>query len=123
MVAVSDIIPLAVFKSPGAEIVLGPIRLRWYGLLIASAVLIGVSLAQKVAQKKGLNPEIMSDLAIWLVLGAIPGARLYYVLFQWSYYKNNPGEIFAIWHGGIAIHGAILGGMLATFIFCKIKKL
>lgn len=123
MVAVSDIIPLAVFTSPGAELVLGPIRLRWYGLLIASAVLIGVALAQKIAQNKGLNPEIMSDLAIWLVIGAIPGARLYYVVFQWRYYQNNPGEILAIWHGGIAIHGAILGGMLATFIFCKVKKL
>ena len=123
MVAVSEIFTVATFTSPGAELVLGPIRLRWYGILIASAVLIGVSLAQKVAQRKGLNPDIVSDLAIWLVLGAIPAARLYYVLFQWDYYRNNPGEIIAIWHGGIAIHGAILGGMLATFIFCRLKKL
>lgn len=123
MVAVTDILTVATFTSPGAEIVLGPIRLRWYGLLIASAVLIGVWLAQKIAERKGLNPEIMSDLAIWLVLGAIPAARLYYVLFQWDYYRQNLGETFKIWHGGIAIHGAILGGMLATFIFCRLKKL
>lgn len=123
MVAVTDILTVATFTSPGAEIGLGPIRLRWYGILIASAVLIGVWLAQKIAAKKGLNPEIMSDLAIWLVVGAIPAARLYYVLFQWRYYQGNPAEILAIWHGGIAIHGAILGGMLATLIFCRLKKL
>ncbi|MEM9137262.1 MAG: prolipoprotein diacylglyceryl transferase [Cyanobacteria bacterium P01_F01_bin.42] len=123
MVTVSDIFTVATFTSPGAELVLGPIRLRWYGLLIASAVLVGVSLAQKVANRKGLNPDIMSDLAIWLVIGAIPAARLYYVLFQWRYYRNNPGEIVAIWQGGIAIHGAILGGMLATFLFCRLKQL
>ena len=123
MVAVTNILTVATFTSPGAEIVLGPIHLRWYGLLIASAVLIGVWLAQKIAEKKGLNPEVMSDLAIWLVLGAIPAARFYYVLFQWGYYRQNPGEILAIWQGGIAIHGAILGGMLATFIFCRLKKL
>jgi len=123
MVAVTDILTVATFQSPGAEIILGPIRLRWYGILIASAVLIGVWLAQKIAHRKGLNPEIMSDLASWLVVGAIPAARLYYVLFQWGYYQNNPGEILAIWHGGIAIHGAILGGTLATVIFCRSKKL
>lgn len=123
MVAVSDIFTVATFTSPGAELVLGPLRLRWYGLLIASAVLIGVWLSQKIASFKGLNPDVMGDLVIWLVVGAIPAARLYYVLFQWDYYRANPGEIIAIWHGGIAIHGAILGGMLATFIFCKVKKL
>lgn len=113
-----------IFTSPGAEIVrIGPIVLRWYGLLIASAVLIGVWLAQKLAQRRGLHPDTMSNLTFWLVIGAIPAARLYYVLFEWDQYKNNPGEIIAIWHGGIAIHGAIIGGAIATYFFCKLNKL
>ncbi|MCM1981427.1 prolipoprotein diacylglyceryl transferase, partial [Lyngbya confervoides] len=110
-------------QSPGAELQLGPISLRWYGILIASAVLLGVVLAQRIAQRQHIKPDLISDLAIWLVIGAIPAARLYYVLFQWPYYRENPGEIIAIWHGGIAIHGAILGGMLATFLFCRLKQL
>ncbi len=115
---------LFMFASPGAEIfTIGPITLRWYGLLIAIAVLIGVWLAQKLAEKRGLDPETMVNLTFWLVLGALPVARLYYVLFEWQEYQKKPlSEIIAIWHGGIAIHGAILGGILATYLFCRKNK-
>ena len=77
-------LPLAFqFTSPGPIIFeLGPIAIRWYGLLIASAVLIGVSLSQYLAEKRRVNPELLGDLAIWLVLGAIPCARIYYVAFE-----------------------------------------
>ncbi|MGB8702763.1 MAG: prolipoprotein diacylglyceryl transferase, partial [Thermosynechococcaceae cyanobacterium] len=109
------------FTSPGSTIHLGPIGLRWYGLLIASAVLIGMTLSQRLARVRQLSPELVGDLAIWLIVGAIPGARLYYVLFQWSYYSQHPDQIFAIWRGGIAIHGAILGGTLAALIFSRLK--
>ncbi|MGB3692590.1 MAG: prolipoprotein diacylglyceryl transferase [Spirulinaceae cyanobacterium] len=109
--------------SPGPEIfTIGPIVIRWYGVLIASAVLIGVALSQYLAKRRQVNPDLLADLAIWLVIGAIPCARLYYVLFQWPQYAQNPREIFAIWHGGIAIHGAILGGTLAALIFARINK-
>ena len=116
--------PLAFeFASPGPILIkLGPITLRWYGLLIASAVLIGVGLSGYLAKRRNLNPEIMGDLAIWLVLAAIPCARLYYVLFEWEQYVQNPAEIFAIWKGGIAIHGAILGGLLASLIFARVRQ-
>lgn len=118
-------LPLAFqFQSPGPILIkLGPIAIRWYGLLIASAVLIGVTLSGYLARRRNINPETMGDLAIWLVLGAIPGARIYYVLFQWSQYAQNPAEIFAIWRGGIAIHGAILGGLIATLIFARIQRI
>lgn len=106
------------FQSPGPIILqLGPFALRWYGLLIALAVILGMSLSQFLAEKRRIHPDRIADLAIWLVLGAIPGARLYYVLFQWSDYAGRPGEMVAIWHGGIAIHGAILGGTLAMVLF------
>ncbi|MEA5549766.1 prolipoprotein diacylglyceryl transferase [Anabaena cylindrica UHCC 0172] len=112
------------FTSPGPILLkLGPIVIRWYGLLIASAVLIGVSLSQYLAKRRHVDPELISDLSIWLVIGAIPAARLYYVLFQWSEYSQHPERIIAIWQGGIAIHGAIIGGVTAALIFAKLKKI
>jgi phosphatidylglycerol:prolipoprotein diacylglycerol transferase len=117
-------LPLAFqFTSPGPIIFqLGPVAIRWYGLLIASAVLIGVSLSQYLAEKRRVNPELLGDLAIWLVLGAIPCARIYYVAFEWPQYAQRPEDILAIWKGGIAIHGAILGGTIAALIFAKIQR-
>ncbi|BBD53545.1 prolipoprotein diacylglyceryl transferase [Planktothrix agardhii NIES-204] len=112
------------FTSPGPIIFeIGPLSIRWYGLLIASAVLIGVSLSGYLASRRQIDPELIGDLAIWLVIGAIPFARLYYVVFQWESYAQNPGNIIAIWKGGIAIHGAIIGGLIATLLFAKIKQI
>jgi phosphatidylglycerol---prolipoprotein diacylglyceryl transferase len=112
-----------VFTSPGAELKLGPLSLRWYGLLIALAVFVGLSLARRLARHRQVDPELMADLVIWLVVGAIPAARIYYVAFKWQeYYSRHPDQIFQIWRGGIAIHGAILGGMLATLIFARLKQ-
>ena len=111
------------FMSPGEEIFhIGGIRLKWYGFLIASAVLIGVNLSMWLAKKRQIDPELIADLAIWLVLGAIPCARLYYVAFQWPNYAQHLDQIVKIWEGGIAIHGAIIGGTIAAIIFAKIKR-
>jgi len=117
-------LPLAFqFTSPGPILVrIGPLTIRWYGLLIATAVLIGVSLSQYLAKRRHINPELLSDLSIWLVVAAIPAARLYYVLFEWTEYSQHPEKIIAIWEGGIAIHGAILGGTLAALIFAKLQR-
>lgn len=119
-----SVLPLAfLFTSPGPVVVeIGPITIRWYGLLIASAVLIGVSLSQYLAKRRHINPDLLSDLSIWLVITAIPAARIYYVLFEWSEYAQNPARIIAIWQGGIAIHGAIIGGTLAALLFAKLKR-
>ncbi|MFB2968957.1 prolipoprotein diacylglyceryl transferase [Aerosakkonema sp. BLCC-F183] len=111
------------FASPGPIFIqLGPLTIRWYGLLIASAVLIGVWLSGYLAQRRNINPDLPGELAIWLVVAAIPCARLYYVFFQWPEYAKNPAEIIAIWKGGIAIHGAILGGILAATIFARVQR-
>lgn len=112
---------MAQLASPGPMI--GPLPIRWYGLLIASAVLIGVSLSTYLAKRRGVNPDLISDLAIWLVVAAIPCARLYYVAFEWESYASRPAEILAIWHGGIAIHGALIGGTLASLLFAKLNKI
>ena len=112
------------FQSPGPIIFqVGNFAVRWYGLLIASAVLIGVSLSQYLAKKRGVNAELVADFTLWGVVGAIPCARLYYVLFQWQSYANRPEDIIAIWKGGIAIHGAILGGAIAGLIFSRLNRI
>lgn len=117
-------LPFAVqFTSPGPILFqLGPLSLRWYGLLIALAVLIGVGLSSRLARLRKLDPTLVGDLIVWVVLGAIPMARLYYVAFEWPQYSRNPWEIVAIWNGGIAIHGAILGGLLAIWLFCRWRR-
>jgi len=121
--AISSLTLAFQFTSPGPTLIeLGPLTIRWYGLLIASAVLIGVSLSQYLAKQRNVDPNLLGDLAIWLVIGAIPAARLYYVLFEWKQYSQHPDQIIAIWNGGIAIHGAILGGTLAAIIFARIQK-
>ncbi len=111
------------FQSPGPIIFeIGPIVVRWYGLLIATAVLLGVTLSQYLAKYRRVDPELLGDLAIWLVIAAIPCARIYYVLFQWQEYASRPEDIIAIWKGGIAIHGAIIGGTISTMIFARLKR-
>ncbi|MBP0001306.1 MAG: prolipoprotein diacylglyceryl transferase [Cyanobacteria bacterium SID2] len=112
------------FASPGEVLFeLGPVTIRWYGFLIASAVLIGVTLSQFLAKRRNVDPELIGDFAIWAVLAAIPCARLYYVLFQWDVYSQHPDRIIAIWQGGIAIHGAVIGGIVAGLIFSRLNKL
>lgn len=112
-----------IFKSPGAiALTIGPFTVHWYGILIASAVLIGLTLSQKLAQYRQVNPDLLGDLVMWLVIASLPAARLYYVLFEWKNYAQNPADIIAIWKGGIAIHGAIIGGTIAAIIFAKIHK-
>jgi len=112
-----------VFTSPGPIIwQLGPFALRWYGLLIGISVLLGLNLSQFLAKKRQIDPNLIADLALALVIFSLLGARLYYVLFQWSYYQQNPWEIFALWHGGLAIHGAILAGLATTWFYAWQQK-
>lgn len=115
---------LAVFTSPGPLIFqLGPFSLRWYGLLIALAVLIGLLLATRLGQARGIDPVLIADLLPLLVLAAVLGARLYYVLLEWRQYQLNWLEALAIWRGGIAIHGALIGGTVAVIAYCRWRKL
>lgn len=111
------------FTSPGPELFqFGPFTLRWYGLLIATSVLIGLSLSSQLARARKLENGIISDLLPLLVLFSIVGARLYYVIFEWHNYANNPLRALAIWEGGIAIHGALLAGTLTLIVFCRWRK-
>ncbi len=113
----------AVFTSPGPLIFqLGPLSFRWYGLLIALAVLLGLALSIQLARRQGMDPSLIVDLLPWLVLGSVVGARLYYVVFEWRQYQGNWADAFAIWRGGIAIHGALIGGTLTLILFCRARQ-
>ena len=112
------------FASPGPFVLqIGPFVLRWYGLLFATAVLLGTSLAHREAIRRGEDPDQLLNLIVFGVMSGLIGARLYYVLFNWGYYGPRPLKILAVWEGGLAIHGGLLAGALATTIYTLQKKL
>lgn len=114
---------LAVFTSPGPLVFQwGPFALRWYGLLIALAVLVGLLLSSRLARARGIDPALIADLLPLLVLGAVIGARLYYVALEWRQYASNWVDVLSIWRGGIAIHGALIGGVLTAILFCRWRR-
>ena len=116
--------PLALFTSPGPLLFqLGPFSLRWYGLLIAVAVLLGLLLATRLGRQRGIEPALIADLLPILVLAAVIGARTYYVLFEWRQYQLNWLDALAIWRGGIAIHGALIGGSLAVIVYARWRRI
>ncbi|MBW5881095.1 prolipoprotein diacylglyceryl transferase [Staphylococcus aureus] len=102
---------------------LGPLSVRWYGIIIAVGILLGYFVAQRALVKVGLHKDTLVDIIFYSALFGFIAARIYFVIFQWSYYAENPGEIIKIWHGGIAIHGGLIGGFIAGVIVCKVKNL
>lgn len=98
---------------------LGPISVRWYGILIALGIILAFFVVQKEMVKRGMHPDFLTDLLIWAVPISIISARIYYVVFSWADYKDNPISVFQIWNGGIAIHGALIGAFLTTYFFTK----
>ncbi|WP_099222659.1 prolipoprotein diacylglyceryl transferase [Listeria costaricensis] len=101
---------------------IGGIEVRWYGVIIACAVIVALLLALWEAKKRGIDSELFVDLLIWAIPISIICARIYYVIFEWGYYKDNLSEIVKIWHGGIAIYGALIGAVGTAIIFSRIKK-
>lgn len=95
----------------------------WYGILISLAVVIAVAMVYTQAKKKGIDPDSMLDYALLTIPTAIVFARIYYVIFEWEQYADNPISVLYIWNGGIAIYGSIIGGVIATLIFSKWKKI
>ncbi|CAM3903940.1 prolipoprotein diacylglyceryl transferase [Mesobacillus zeae] len=98
---------------------LGPIQVHWYGLIIGTGIALALWLAVREAERRGLDKELFPDLMLWAVPIAIICARIYYVIFQWDYYAQNPGEIPKIWNGGIAIHGALIGSVATAYVFAR----
>ncbi|HCY0620183.1 TPA: prolipoprotein diacylglyceryl transferase [Staphylococcus aureus] len=101
----------------------GPLSVRWYGIIIAVGILLGYFVAQRALVKAGLHKDTLVDIIFYSALFGFIAARIYFVIFQCPYYAENPGEIIKIWHGGIAIHGGLIGGFIAGVIVCKVKNL
>lgn len=97
----------------------GPFTVYWYGIIIGFGIALGWFLATRETKKLNLEKDIFSDLLLWAIPISIISARIYYVLFKWDYYSKNPGEIIAIWEGGIAIHGALIGAIITAIVFAK----
>ncbi len=128
----------AFIQSPGDTFLnLGFLTIRWYGFLISISVVIGLFISKKLAKSRNINPQYISDILPSLIISSIIGARVYYVIFEWRQYSGNnfftSFELFnnviqipsflAIWQGGIAIHGGLIGGFLCILFFCKSKNI
>ena len=98
---------------------LGPLDVYWYGIIIAAAIFVAIFLSTREAEKRGIDGEHIVDMALWALPIAFIGARLYYVVFELDYYLQNPGEIIAIWNGGIAIYGGLIAGGLTVYWYTK----
>lgn len=102
---------------------LGFINIYWYGLTMVTAMAAGLFVSLRLAKKQGIDQEKILDLAVWLILAGLIGARIYEIFLEFPYYSQHPEAMVKIWQGGLAIHGAIIGGLLALFIFSKLKKI
>ena len=98
---------------------LGFIKIYWYSLFIFMALLVGGSVVFKESKKFEVPENFVTNLFFWTIPVALIGARLYYVLFNLSYYLNNPLDILKVWEGGLAIHGGIIAGLLFIIYYCK----
>ncbi|WWY82155.1 prolipoprotein diacylglyceryl transferase [Pediococcus pentosaceus] len=98
---------------------LGGIQVHWYGIIIASAVVLATILAVQEAKRRRIDPDSIYDLILWALPVAIITARTYYVIFEWGYYQNHVDEIVRVWDGGIAIYGALIGAGIVVYLFCR----
>ncbi|AXF56284.1 prolipoprotein diacylglyceryl transferase [Salicibibacter kimchii] len=98
---------------------IGALSIQWYGILIVLGAAIGYIIATREAKKHGYPDDLFADLLIWAIPISIISARLYYVIFQFDYYAENPAQIIAIWEGGLAIHGGLIGAVITGIVFAK----
>ena len=101
----------------------GPISIYWYSFFIIIAVIIGYNMVVNYSKKISYRTNAIMDMVLGLVVFAIIGARVYYVIFNFDAYRDDLFEILMIWNGGLAIYGAIIGGVLYTLYYCKKKEL
>ena len=95
----------------------------WYGVLMALGILIGVWLTLREGKRKKLTEDDILDMCLVIIPSGVVGARLYYVIFEWASYASNPIRALYIWEGGLAIYGAVIGGLIGMFIYSRVKKI
>ena len=104
------------------SISIGGFEIAFSGIIIGIGMLAGLYMAQKDARRRGQDPELYLDFALYAIIFSIIGARLYYVIFDWELYRDNPIEIFNLRGGGLAIYGGIIGAVLTLIVFTKVRK-
>ena len=97
-------------------------RIAFYGIIIGIGMLAGLWIAQSDAKRRGQDPELYLDFALYAIICTIIGARLYYVIFEWDYYKNNLLQIFNLRAGGLAIYGGVIAGTITMIVYTRMKK-
>ncbi|WP_232696975.1 prolipoprotein diacylglyceryl transferase [Brevibacillus daliensis] len=102
---------------------LGPIDVHWYGLIMGTAFLIATYVARYNTKRAGIDPDHILNMVVWIIPAAIICARLYYVIFEWENYADNPISALYVWKGGLAIHGGLIGGFIAGLTYGKIHNL
>jgi phosphatidylglycerol:prolipoprotein diacylglycerol transferase len=101
---------------------LGPLAIRWYGILVTLAFAVGSYLAYREVKRLKLDPDELLNILIITIPSSILGARLYYVIMNWEHYGANLSEILKTWQGGLAVHGGIIVAVLAILLYCRLRK-
>ncbi len=96
---------------------IGPLPLRSYGVAMATAFIVGILIARRRARRAGIHPDVIVDLAFYVILASIAGARAAYVIVHWSFFRTDPGAILRIWDGGLAQYGGVAAGVLTGLLF------
>ena len=114
---------LGLSLNPPATIELGGLSLHFYGLIIATGLILAVAYACRRSAQFGIKEDDLLDGVLWVTPFAILCARAYYCIFTWEHYASDPIRVLYIWEGGLAIYGGVLGAALGVAVFCKIKKI
>lgn len=110
-------------ENVGKSVSVFGFEIAFYGMVIGLGVLAGITMAAILAKRTGQNPDTYYDLATYAVIISIIGARIYYVIFSWDYYKDNLLSIFNLRQGGLAIYGGVIAAIITTYVFSKVKKI
>lgn len=102
---------------------IGNFRLPAYGLMVVIGYFTAMYIASKLAQRKGIDSIYIQSLSIWIIIGLVIGARLWFVLEYWDYFRVNLIEIFKIWEGGMVFYGGFVGGLIFGILYLRIKRL
>lgn len=103
---------------------IGSWPIYWYGVIIATGAILGLYIVTKESNRLGMQKDLMVDLIVFAVPISILFARLYYVIFEWENYVGGPWwKVFAVWEGGLAIHGALIGAVITAIVFARVKKI
>lgn len=114
---------LDITMNPPSSFTIGPLTIHLYGIIIAAGLMLAVLYACRRSREFGIKEDDVIDGVLWVTPFAIICARLYYCLFSWDSYADDPISILYIWNGGLAIYGGVIGAAIGVIVFCKIKKI